>query len=86
MSDETPTLYQRLGGYDAIAAVANDLLPRLRADPQRPSNATWSHSSRASRETSSNRRRAEGARLAVRAPLVIRAAEIEPARVRQRQR
>lgn len=28
------TLYQRLGGYDAIAAVANDLLPRLQADAQ----------------------------------------------------
>jgi hemoglobin len=28
------TLYQRLGGYDAICAVANDLLPRLQADPQ----------------------------------------------------
>ena len=28
------TLYQRLGGYDAISAVANDLLPRLQADPQ----------------------------------------------------
>ncbi len=28
------TLYERLGGYDAIAAVANDLLPRLRADSQ----------------------------------------------------
>ena len=28
------TLYQRLGGYDAIAAVAADLLPRLQADPQ----------------------------------------------------
>ena len=26
------TLYERLGGYDAITAVANDLLPRLRAD------------------------------------------------------
>src|SRR3972149_2903512 len=26
------TLYERLGGYDAISAVANDLLPRLRAD------------------------------------------------------
>ena len=34
MSDKTKTLYERLGGYDAIAAVANDLLPRLRADPQ----------------------------------------------------
>jgi len=28
------TLYERLGGYDAIAAVANDLLPRLQADPR----------------------------------------------------
>ena len=28
----TKTLYQRLGGYDAIAAVASDLLPRLQAD------------------------------------------------------
>ena len=28
------TLYKRLGGYDAIAAVADDLLPRLNADPQ----------------------------------------------------
>jgi len=26
------SLYQRLGGYDAISAVANDLLPRLQAD------------------------------------------------------
>ena len=25
-------LYERLGGYDAIAAVASDLLPRLQAD------------------------------------------------------
>ena len=28
------TLYERLGGYDAIAAVAGDLLPRLQADSQ----------------------------------------------------
>ena len=28
----TKTLYERLGGYDAIAAVASDLLPRLQAD------------------------------------------------------
>ena len=28
------TLYERLGGYDAISAVVNDLLPRLREDPQ----------------------------------------------------
>ncbi len=26
------TLYERLGGYDAVAAVANDLLPRLQSD------------------------------------------------------
>ena len=31
MSD---TLYTRLGGYDAIAAVSDDLLVRLQADPQ----------------------------------------------------
>ena len=29
-----PSLYERLGGYDAISAVASDLLPRLQADPQ----------------------------------------------------
>ena len=34
MSDTTPSLYDRLGGYDAIAAVANNLLPRLMADDQ----------------------------------------------------
>ena len=34
MSEQNKTLYARLGGYDAIAAVANDLLPRLRNDPQ----------------------------------------------------
>lgn len=28
------TLYERLGGYDAISAVVNNLLPRLREDPQ----------------------------------------------------
>ncbi len=28
------TLYERLGGYDAISAVANNLLPRLQADAQ----------------------------------------------------
>ena len=33
MSD-AQSLYQRLGGYDAIAAVCSDLLPRLMADPQ----------------------------------------------------
>jgi hemoglobin len=28
------TLYERLGGYDAISAVVNDLLPRLMSDPR----------------------------------------------------
>ena len=28
------SLYERLGGYDAIAAVAGDLLPRLQSDPR----------------------------------------------------
>lgn len=32
MSD-AKSLYERLGGYDAIAAVAGDLLARLQADP-----------------------------------------------------
>lgn len=33
MSAEKKTLYERLGGYEALAGVANDLLPRLQADP-----------------------------------------------------
>src|SRR6516164_9995955 len=41
MSDLTKTLYEHLGGYSAIAAVANDLLPRLRADPQL--GRFWAH-------------------------------------------
>jgi hemoglobin len=28
------SLNERLGGYDALAAVASDLLPRLQADPE----------------------------------------------------
>ena len=33
MTDQNnKSLYDRLGGYDAICAVANDLLPRLMAD------------------------------------------------------
>jgi len=28
------SLYQRLGGYDAICAAVDDLLPRLHSDPQ----------------------------------------------------
>jgi len=34
MFDPAPSLYRRLGGYDAIAAFVDDLLPRLTADPQ----------------------------------------------------
>src|SRR5499433_1860841 len=41
MSEGKKTLYERLGGYDAIAAVANDLLPRLQADPQL--GRFWAH-------------------------------------------
>jgi hemoglobin len=33
MSEEK-SLYERLGGYDAIAAVADNLLPRLMSDPK----------------------------------------------------
>lgn len=40
MSD-APTLYTRLGGYDAIAAVADNLLPRLMGDPQL--GRFWAH-------------------------------------------
>jgi len=32
MSGEKKTLYERLGGYDAITAVANDLLPPTLSD------------------------------------------------------
>lgn len=38
---EQPTLYTRLGGYDAISAVANDLLPRLISDAQL--GRFWAH-------------------------------------------
>src|SRR5216683_467061 len=41
MSNDQKTLYERLGGYAAIAAVANDLLPRLQADPQL--GRFWAH-------------------------------------------
>jgi len=29
---QVKSLYERLGGYEAISALANDLLPRMRAD------------------------------------------------------
>src|SRR5271165_257921 len=32
MQDNAASLYSRLGGYESIAAVVDDLLPRLRAD------------------------------------------------------
>ena len=32
MEGKSASLYARLGGYDAIAAVIDDLLPRLRSD------------------------------------------------------
>ena len=38
---ESGTLYARLGGYDAIAAVADDLVARLRADGQL--GRFWAH-------------------------------------------
>ena len=34
MTTREKTLYERLGGYDAIAAVAENLLPRLESDAQ----------------------------------------------------
>ena len=37
----TKTLYERLGGYDAIVAVSGDLLPRLMSD-SRPKRF-WEH-------------------------------------------
>ncbi|UCC15265.1 MAG: group 1 truncated hemoglobin [Gammaproteobacteria bacterium] len=39
MNDKT--LYERLGGYDAIAAVAENLLPRLVGDPNL--GRFWAH-------------------------------------------
>ncbi len=41
MGDQKKTLYERLGGYDAIAAVADDLVARLRGDPQL--GRYWAH-------------------------------------------
>ena len=41
MNDESPSLYDRLGGYDAICAVANALLPRLMSDDQL--GRFWAH-------------------------------------------
>jgi hemoglobin len=41
MADGTKTLYDRLGGYDAISVVAKDIVRRLRADPQL--GRFWAH-------------------------------------------
>ncbi len=41
MSEGTKTLYQRLGGYDGIAAFATDLVGRLQKDPQL--GRFWAH-------------------------------------------
>jgi hemoglobin len=41
MSSDKKALYERLGGYDAITAVANDLVSRLQADPQL--GRFWAH-------------------------------------------
>jgi len=41
MSEGNKSLYERLGGYDAINAVANDLLPRLQGDPRL--GRFWAH-------------------------------------------
>ena len=41
MIDVKKSLYSRLGGYEAITAVANDLLPRLQADPEL--GRFWAH-------------------------------------------
>ena len=41
MREGNKSLYERLGGYDAINAVANDLLPRLQGDAQL--GRFWAH-------------------------------------------
>src|SRR5260370_26145866 len=41
MSEQNKTLYERLGGYDAIAALAHDLVARLNKDPQL--GRLWAH-------------------------------------------
>jgi hemoglobin len=34
MASGDSSLYHRLGGYDALAAAVDELLPRLQSDPQ----------------------------------------------------
>ena len=33
-SEKAPSLYQRLGGYDALAAATDDFIGRLASDPE----------------------------------------------------
>jgi hemoglobin len=40
-SEQNKSLYERFGGYDAIAAVANDLVAQLNKDPQL--GRFWAH-------------------------------------------
>jgi hypothetical protein len=47
------TLYERLGGYDVISAVAADLLPRLQSDAAL--GRFWQNRGEDSRATSSRR-------------------------------
>jgi hemoglobin len=41
MADQKKSLYERLGGYDAISTVALDLVARLNSDPQL--GRFWAH-------------------------------------------
>jgi hemoglobin len=41
MSSKPVTLYERLGGYDAVRAAVDGLMPRLMADPQL--GRFWAH-------------------------------------------
>lgn len=41
MSEQNKTLYERLGGYDPIAAAADDLVARLNKDSQL--GRFWAH-------------------------------------------
>ncbi len=43
-TNEDATLYARLGGYDAVVAVVENLLPRLSGDPQL--GRFWQHRGR----------------------------------------
>ena len=59
MSDKKKTLYERLGGYEAITAVANDLLPRLQSASGRIAATTVSSARSSFSSTSFARARAD---------------------------